>query len=53
MLSNPSKRTTFFQIREGYKTMVILYYPKFYNFFTKRATGGFYDYYDIVPKEEI
>ena len=27
-------------------------FPKFYNFFTKRATGGLIDYYGIVFKKE-
>ena len=31
--------------------MVIFYFPKFYNFFKKRATGGLFDYDCIVPQE--
>ena len=28
------------------------YFSKFYEFFTKRATGRLFDYYGITPKEE-
>ena len=30
---------------------MIFYFPKFYNFLTKRVTGGLFDYYGMVLKE--
>ena len=50
-LSTPQKQPIFSRIREGL-TKVSFYFPKFYNFFTKRVTGGLLDNYGITPKEE-
>ena len=50
-LSNLPKRPTFSQILEGLNNCDF-YYSKFYNFFIERATGGLFDYYSIVSKEE-
>ena len=45
------KQLTFYQIRWGLDKHDFLFF-KIYNFFTKKVTGGLFDYYCIVPKEE-
>ena len=52
-LSSPSKRPTFSKIHEGARQRWFLFFqnfPKFLNFFTKRATRWYFNHYRIEFK---